>query len=185
MTLNQKESSTDIAERLFNQFSERMFAFAVNAWKCSEDDAWDVIYETLLHLAKVYHRYDLSDQKRLKNLVITSFNNRLRNRHRDNQRKPVIILFENLDEFEAKETETVEGRAGEAIATALNKLEDWERILVTQRANNVPYAAITKLTAKPESQLKVYHKRTLQKLEKMVKDILRERQDDQAKKVDN
>jgi len=185
MTLNQTEGSADIAERLFNQFGERMFAFAVNAWKFSEDDAWDVIYETLFYLAKVFHRYDVSDEKRLKNLVITSFNNRLRNRYRDNQRKPAIILFDNLDEFEAIEVEAFEGTATEAVTAALNRLEDWERMLLIQRATNVPYASIAQLTGKPESQLKVYHKRVLQKLENIVKEILKETQNASGKKVDN
>jgi DNA-directed RNA polymerase specialized sigma24 family protein len=47
---------------------------------------------------------------------------------------------------------------------ALDELEDWERILLLQRACETPYKNISELTGKPEDQLKVYHKRVLSKL---------------------
>lgn len=165
------QNSAEIVEQLFSQFGNRLYAFATKAWKFSEDEAWDAIYETLFHIAKVYHRYDFPDEKRLTNFIITAFNNRLKNRHRAKQSQPILIAYENSAEQSIDaETESSLSHAEKAVAEGLEELEEWERILLTQRSYLVPYSEIAKLTNKPEQQLKVYYKRALAKLEKLVKE---------------
>lgn len=164
------EESTEIVENLFNKFADRLYTFAVNAWKFSEDDAWDTIYETLFHIAKVYHRYAFPDEKKLTNFVITVFNNRLKNHQRDKQVRRIHIQYENVEEeIAAIETGTPLSALEQMVSEALDELEDWERILLIQRSLLVPYSDIEKLVGKPEQQLKVYYKRSLTKLEKKIK----------------
>jgi len=45
-------------------------------------------------------------------------------------------------------------------------------MLLLQRASNVPYSEISKWVDKPESQLKVYHKRVLKKLKQIFFQLL-------------
>jgi RNA polymerase sigma factor (sigma-70 family) len=169
----QNQNSAEILEKLFHQFADRMYAFATKAWKFSEDDAWDTIYETLFHIAKVYHRYDFPDERRLKNFVITVFNNRLKNRRRDKQSEPILVALESWSqESTSSEIETTLSAAEKAVAEGLEELEEWERILLVQRSAHVPYSEIEKLVGKPEQQLKVYYKRALAKLESITKEKL-------------
>jgi RNA polymerase sigma factor (sigma-70 family) len=167
------QHSAEVVEKLFNQFAERLYAFATKAWKFSEDDAWETIYETLFHIAKVYYRYDFPDEKRLANFVITVFNNRLKNRRRNKQSEPVHIQFQDSEGLtETPEAEINLSVAEKAVSEALDELEDWERILLIQRSALVPYSEIEKLVSKSEQQLKVYFKRALMKLETSVKQKL-------------
>ncbi|MFH2095655.1 MAG: hypothetical protein ABIJ16_08125, partial [Bacteroidota bacterium] len=46
----------------------------------------------------------------------------------------------------------------------LDKLEDWQRILLLMRAQNYSYHEISGYVGKPEDQLKVYHMRCLKKI---------------------
>lgn len=41
----------------------------------------------------------------------------------------------------------------------LEKLEDWQRILLLMRSQEMPYSEIAKYVNKPEEQLKVYYSR--------------------------
>jgi hypothetical protein len=43
-------------------------------------------------------------------------------------------------------------------------MEDWERILLLMRGQNIPYSEISKFVHKPEKQLKVYYARLKKKL---------------------
>jgi RNA polymerase sigma factor (sigma-70 family) len=169
----QNQSSVEIVEKLFNQFADRLYAFATRAWKFSEDDAWDTIYETLFHIAKVYHRYDFPDERRLTNFVITVFNNRLKNRRREKESEPILVALEpSSQQTPNSEIETTLGAAEKAVAEGLDELEEWERILLIQRSELAPYSEIEKLVGKPEEQLKVYYKRALAKLESIIKEKL-------------
>jgi RNA polymerase sigma factor (sigma-70 family) len=163
----------EIAEKLFNQFSDKLYAFATKIWKFSEDEAWDTIYETIFHIAKVYHRYDFPEEKSLRNFVITVFNNRLRNRYRNKKNEPITVELGRTGESQIDlEVQTTQSEAEKAVSDALAELEDWERILLVQRSLLVPYSEIQKLTDKPEHQLKVYYKRALEKLENKVREKL-------------
>jgi len=165
------KNSTETAERLFKDYADRMYSFAANVWKFSEDDAWETIYQTIFHIAKVYHKYEFPDDKALANFLITAFNNRLKNKRRDRQRDPIIIQFESIEEqVDQDEFKSTIGNAEKVVSESLDELEEWERILLVQRSLYIPYTEIEKLTGKPEQQLKVYYKRVLAKLEKIIKE---------------
>jgi DNA-directed RNA polymerase specialized sigma24 family protein len=54
----------------------------------------------------------------------------------------------------------------QSLKAELDQLEDWERILLLLRSQDMPYADITKYTGKPAEQLKVYYARLKDKLSK-------------------
>ena len=54
------------------------------------------------------------------------------------------------------------------ITETLEKLENWERVLLRCRALEVPYEDIAKYTGKPVKQLKVYHGRVKKKFVNML-----------------
>jgi DNA-directed RNA polymerase specialized sigma24 family protein len=50
------------------------------------------------------------------------------------------------------------------LQTVLDEFEDWERVLLLQRAQQIPYSEIAQFVNKPADQLKVYHQRARKKL---------------------
>ena len=46
----------------------------------------------------------------------------------------------------------------------LEKLEDWQRILLLMRGQDMPYSKISEFVKKPENQLKVYYARLKKQL---------------------
>lgn len=54
------------------------------------------------------------------------------------------------------------------VTETLEKLENWERVLLRCRALEVPYEDIAKYTGKPVKQLKVYHGRVKKKFVNML-----------------
>jgi DNA-directed RNA polymerase specialized sigma24 family protein len=52
----------------------------------------------------------------------------------------------------------------QVIATVLDGMEAWERVLLRCRALDVPYEQIAAYTGKPAKTLKVYHARVRKKL---------------------
>ena len=48
----------------------------------------------------------------------------------------------------------------------LEQLEDWQRMLLLMRSQNIAYSEISKHVGKPETQLKVYYQRLKDRLMK-------------------
>lgn len=63
---------------------------------------------------------------------------------------------------------TRNGEVLTAVATLLNELEPWERVLLHCRALDVPYNDIALYTGKTADQLKVYHARVQAKFKRML-----------------
>jgi DNA-directed RNA polymerase specialized sigma24 family protein len=54
----------------------------------------------------------------------------------------------------------------------LDKLEEWERILLLMRGQNMPYGEISKYVDKPERQLKVYYARLKKQMTEKINEQL-------------
>lgn len=67
-----------------------------------------------------------------------------------------------------RDESTWNGEALTAVATLLNELEPWERVLLHCRALDVPYNDIALYTGKTADQLKVYHARVQAKFKRML-----------------
>lgn len=63
-----------------------------------------------------------------------------------------------------------ESEVSTVVATLLNELEPWERVLLHCRALDMPYSDIATYTGKTVDQLKVYHARVQAKFKRMLAD---------------
>ena len=94
--------------------------------------------------------------------------------YRDQQRMKEHIEFTTTDETiehvaEAKEPEQkAENVSMTLLKEELEGLEDWERILLLLRIQDMPYSEIAKHVGKPVEQLKVYYQRLKDKVTKKV-----------------
>jgi len=191
-TILQQNRQTGM-QLLYERYGKQLYSYAVTSWQLSEDEAWELAYETLLKIIASIKQYEFESEKKFGSFVFTVFCNLLRNFYRDEKRRAERVRFLSFDEAlfdESKDSPSLqterevqaqlveqfvrahweEPRHDEAKAnlnclhTALDGLEDWERVLLLQRAQQIPYAEIARFINKPADQLKVYHQRARKKL---------------------
>lgn len=153
-------------ELLYNQYGKKLYGYAVKKWNVSEDDAWDLIYKTLYRVLDVIDNYSFENEQKFAGFVFTIFVNYLRNHYRDEKSKRVEVV--ELNEQHEKQVDDGDATKEEQTATSLHmnhlqdeleKLDDWQRILLLMRAQDYSYEEIGKYVEKPSKQLKVYYLR--------------------------
>lgn len=159
-------------------------------WKLNEDDAWDIVYQTLYKAIDKADSYEFTSEKRFSSFLFVMFCNYLTNMYNKKKRikeqlelvsfnemlfdesgeNPALrterevqkrIIKSSMEEQEESKSESVMLRFMKEI---LDEMEPWERILLIQRSHNTPYKKIADFIEKPVSQLKVYHQRLRAKL---------------------
>jgi RNA polymerase sigma factor (sigma-70 family) len=170
ISLNDKQAPVALYER----YGRKLSGFAQKAWKLDEDSAWDLVYKTLDKIMTSAGNYQFESEQKFSSFVYKVFINYLRNHYRDT--KSSVPEFVELNDRMAQEPS--EGEKEMKVNTRLSllndeldKLEDWQRILLLMRSQDVPYANIATYVDKPESQLKVYY----QRLKKALSDTLNEK----------
>jgi RNA polymerase sigma factor (sigma-70 family) len=151
---------------LYERYGKKLFGYARNKWKIGEDDNWDLVYKTLYKVIETHASYQFPNEAKFSAFVFTVFINYLRNFYRDKKNLPVELI-ELDDSFSATEIPANEPSSSSPmnfLVAELDQLEDWERILLLMRSQDVPYSEITKYTGKTEDQLKVYYGRLKKKL---------------------
>jgi RNA polymerase sigma-70 factor (ECF subfamily) len=168
---------------LYERYGKKLAGYAIRKWNTSEDDAWDLTYKTLFRVMKTANNYTFANEEKFSAFVFTIFINYLRNLFRDRKNQPEMIR--EMDERIAANPSSSFGYAQSDKAEetspairllneALNELEDWERILLLMRSQDVPYSKIAELTGKTEDNLKVYYGRLKKKLETMLSEKMTE-----------
>lgn len=188
-------SDREIAERLFNHFGKQLFYYGVKSWNFSEDDTWDILYDTLYKFINSYGGQTFSSTRQIESLIWTIFKNKLRDKYRQKKKKdgyyqevpyPEETLSNGAGEH-AEDTDIrwlkyseqvlmedkVEDPILSELEVILDELEDWERQLVISRANEIPYSQVEEMTGKSIDFLKVHYqrlkKRIAGKLEERIK----------------
>jgi RNA polymerase sigma factor (sigma-70 family) len=151
---------------LYERYGKKLFGYALKKWKIGEDENWELVYKTLYKVIDTHASYRFADEAKFSAFVFTIFINYLRNFYRDKKNLPVEIveLDESFEETAVPENETVASPSVNFLQSELDQLEDWERMLLLLRSQDVPYSEIAKLTGKNEDQLKVYYGRLKKKL---------------------
>lgn len=151
---------------LYERYGKKLFGYARKKWNVGEDENWDLVYKTLYRVIETSSDYKFESESKFSGFVFTVFINYLRNFYRDKKNLPVEIieLDENFLDRSVTENETKSSPTMNFLVAELDQLEDWERILLLMRSQDIPYSEIVKYTGKPENQLKVYYGRLKKKL---------------------
>jgi len=176
-------SDQKIAESLYKTYGKKLVYYTLKSWQLDEDDAWDILYETLYSFIHNYADREYESQKQVDALIWKIFKNKLRDRLRQVKRieKDFQLIvpndpqpIDNIDALNAMwaqcESDLLSpGNSTNPVLIELEKLlencQHWERQLLICRANNIPYKTIAHLTGKNESHLKVYYQRMKQKIQ--------------------
>jgi RNA polymerase sigma factor (sigma-70 family) len=155
-------------EIFYKRYGKKLYAYAVKNWNTDEDTAWELIYKTYNKISEKIENCSFESEEKFSSFVMLSFLNNLRNYYRDNQKQIKTVSedhinINNLYE-ETEENENSESSQMIALKLELEKLEDWERMLLLLKAQQMPYSEIAKYVDKPENQLKVYYARLKKKI---------------------
>lgn len=194
------ENETDAVAVLYNRYGRKLFGYGMYTWKLDDDTNWDMVYKTLFKVCEKIKSYDFDSEKGFSAVVYKIYINYLRKHYRKEQQLGEYISFENFNEslFEdvenrslktereikqklrdrdIKANQVVEMPKNEKLLILeeeLEKLKDWERMLLLLKGQNMPYKEIAKYVDKPPHQLKVYYQRLKTRVYNRVNDRLNE-----------
>jgi RNA polymerase sigma factor (sigma-70 family) len=155
-----------------------LYGYALHSWRLGEDEAWDLIYKTLYKVVESTPQYKFESEEKYGSFIFKVFINYLRTHHRDKKAKSDLVQYEESPP-EAKEiVQEPESAQMTLLKDELDKFEDWERMLLLMRSQDMPYSEIAKYVNKPAEQLKVYYQRLKTELIKRMNASLANKQPD-------
>lgn len=182
-------------EVIYERYGKKLYSYAITSWHMDEDSAWEMVYDTLYKTIEKIDSYEFTSEKKFGSFLFTIFCNNLRRHYRDRKKREERLSFSTFNElnFESSRSDpemTTERRVQEQMVESsmqayrepesgndtlmkimekcLAKMQDWERILLLLRSQDMPYNDIARYVHKPADQLKVYHQRAKKKLEKLI-----------------
>lgn len=144
---------------LYERYGKRLYGYALSAWKLSEDEAWDMIYKTLYKVVESTGSYTFESEEKYGSFIFKVFINYLRTHYRDKKAKPDLLQFDDAHAEVTEPPQETETAQMVLLKQELDKFEDWERMLLLMRSQDMPYAEIAVYVNKPAEQLKVYYQR--------------------------
>ena len=160
--------SKESIKLLYERYGTRLFNYALHSWKTTEDEAWDLVYKTLYRVIETTASYTFQSEEKYRGFIFKIFVNYLRNHYRDKKKAREQVEVVNYDdaitgkpdeEVVEEDVDHLEGNSMSLLREELEKLEDWERVLLLLRSQDMAYADIAKYVNRPADQLKVYYHR--------------------------
>ena len=151
-------------EWLFNVYETKLCGYAAKVYGLNEDAARDVFYKAIYKISETIDKYEFESPEKQTGFVFRVFINFLKNYLRDNKDRETVYIEDIKTELRQVLPENSFNNNLELLKEELDKLQDWERILLLLRSQEMAYSEIAKYVGKPEGQLKVYYQRLKNKL---------------------
>jgi RNA polymerase sigma factor (sigma-70 family) len=165
-----KHNKEEGIKLLFELYSKKLLIYASRTWSLEEDAAWDLIYKTIYKTAAVIQQYEFQNEQKFASFIFKIFINQIRDHLRQTKTAAHGVQEVELNEYIINNyrNDAVEKPSPshllKALEIELSKLEDWQRILLLLRSQDMPYSDIATYVDKPEKQLKVYYARLKQQI---------------------
>lgn len=164
-------SKNDFLKEIYGRYGKKLYSYAICTWKLEEDDAWELTYKTLYRVFDTYKNYTFEKEEKFASFIFKIFINYLRNHYKAAKKQPLSLQLSendgaNIASKEEDQQEEVSNPKLIALNEELEKMEDWQRMLLLMRSEGWAYSEITKYIDKPENQLKVYYQRLKEQLTK-------------------
>ncbi len=166
-TYNLLSNNNKKVKLLYEGYAKKLLAYTCKNYTIDKDDAWAIVYKTIYKIAHVESNYRFESEQKQSAFIFKTHINYLRNYFRDNKsferHNKEVELHEN---FTVAEDETTPSQNVPLLVLQqeLEKLDDWQRILLLMRGQDMPYSKISEFVKKPENQLKVYYARLKKQL---------------------
>lgn len=171
--INNKEA---LVKWLYERYAKKLLAYTLKTYLPNEDDAWSVVYKTLYKMADILPDREFENEYKLNGFIFKTHINYLRNFLRDNKsferQNMEVELTEHHTAAEEHEKPVSPNNYLTLLQQELDKLEDWQRILLLMRGQDVPYRKIAEFVNRPENQLKVYYARLKKQLHDRINEQL-------------
>ncbi len=156
-------ADNDFLTEIYNRYGKKLYSYAIRTWKLNEDDAWNLIYKTLYKVIETHKNYTFETEDKFASFVFKLFINYLRNDYRDKKNSTLDVSSADLSTMQLQSgtapTEAQTNQKLVVLSEELDKMEDWQRMLLLMRSEGRPYSEIAQYIDKPEQQLKVYYQR--------------------------
>lgn len=163
-------SRNELITEVYNRYGKKLYSYAVRTWNTNEDAAWELVYKTIYKVIDSYTNYTFESEEKFASFVFRIFINYLRNHYRDNKQEKMLEFLTIDDVSPEEETAqapvTITNEKLKALNEELDKMEDWQRMLLLMRSEGKPYSEIAQYIDKPENQLKVYYQRLKEQITK-------------------
>jgi len=169
-------TTPEFVAQLYSRYGKKLYAYAVKNWNVTEDQAWDLVYKTLYKVIDTYKNYKFENEEKFGSFIFKVFINYLRNHYRDNKKQNERLQVAEISPVELQNrsdsrtnepgTDVVTDPRLTALTEELEKMEDWQRMLLLMRSEGRPYSEIARYVQKPEEQLKVYYQRLKESITK-------------------
>ena len=165
-------SKNDFIAETYNRYGKKLYSYAIHTWNLGEDEAWDLIYKTLYKVIDTYKKYQFESEEKFASFIFKIFINYLRNHYRDSKKAAEKFPLSDIDSMELQNkaepivSEAIENLKLEALNEELERMEDWQRMLLLMRSEGRAYSEIAIYIDKPENQLKVYYQRLKDQISK-------------------
>lgn len=156
-------ADNDFLTEIYNRYGKKLYSYAIRTWKLNEDDAWNLIYKTLYKVIETHKNYTFETEDKFASFVFKLFINYLRNDYRDKKNSALDVSSVDVSTMQLQSgtapTEVQPNQKLVILSEELDKMEDWQRMLLLMRSEGRPYSEIAQYIDKPEQQLKVYYQR--------------------------
>lgn len=161
------QQTTELVKDLYNRYARSLLAYTKRCYQINEEDRVDLVYKTLYKVASASASLQFDHESKRRGFVFKTHINFLRNYFRDNKSfeyKNKEVSLENLNQQDHGDEQHINNPMLNLLEKLLAELEDWQRILLLMRGQNVPYNEIAVFVNKPEKHLKVYYARLKKQL---------------------
>ena len=188
-----KKKDRKSLEILYNIYGRKLISYALNKWFLDEDEAWEIVYQTLETLVMKISEYNFESKIHFDNFIFKVFTNYLRQYYRKHRQHQVDVIYTNLNEYQNVEenendnknnllmqeinhqiftkyyeSEIIEDPKLIFIQEALNQLGEFDKDILLLRAQNYSYDEIAQMLNVENNQLKVRYHRAKNKLHKII-----------------
>ena len=171
--------SQKLIEALYQQYSLRLLSYTRKNYKIPEDDAVSLVYKTIYRMVEVNDRYSFAGEQKRGAFVFKTYINYLRNYFRDDRSFEKQHLEVGLVDYPAKEETTTDDNPKlRLLNELLDRMQDWERMLLLMRGQGMSYGEIARFVQKPEKHLEVYYGRLKTKLMNDMNELMKKSNDE-------
>lgn len=167
---NNEEENKAVKE-LYETYAKKLFAYTHKNYSISEDDVWTIVYKTIYKMAEVKEKYTFENEHKRSAFIFKMHINFLRNYFRDDKSFEGNLYEVELNNDLASKDDPApppESPQMKILQNELDKLDEWQRILLLLRGQDMPYSEIASFVNKSEDQLKVYYARLKKMLQENI-----------------
>lgn len=171
-TYTTTQQNNKVVQDLYEVYAKKLLAYTCKNYTIDKDDAWAIVLKTIYKIAEVNDRYVFEVEQKKSAFIFKTHINYLRNYFRDNKsfekNHYEVDLIDNHAVNSDEDEQPTQNLPLIILQQELEKLEDWQRILLLMRGQDMPYSKIAEFVKKPENQLKTYYARLKKQLEDTV-----------------